>query len=167
MLILFFGVTLKLFPVAGTGGLSHLVLPAMTLALAEAAAMARLTRASMLDVLGEDYVRTARAKGASRRLVYVRHALRNALNPVVTLVGLRVGRLLGGAVIVEVVFARAGIGTVIVDAIHDRDYAMIQGFILFVGIVFVSANLLVDLAYARLDPRVRLGSSQERAAVAP
>lgn len=166
MLILFFGVTLKLFPVAGTGGLSHLVLPAMTLALAEAAAMARLTRASMLDVLGEDYVRTARAKGASRRLVYVRHALRNALNPVVTLVGLRVGRLLGGAVIVEVVFARAGIGTVIVDAIHDRDYAMIQGFILFVGIVFVSANLLVDLAYARLDPRVRLGSSEERAAVA-
>jgi len=97
--------------------------------------------------------------------VYVRHALRNALNPVVTLVGLRVGRLLGGAVIVEIVFARAGIGTVIVDAIHDRDYAMIQGFILFVGIVFVSANLLVDLAYARLDPRVRLGS-QERAAVA-
>jgi len=113
-------------------------------------------------VLGEDYVRTARAKGLPGHLVFVRHALRNALNPIVTLAGLRLGRLLGGAVIVETVFARAGIGATIVEAIHDRDYPMIQGFILFIGSVFVTANLLVDLAYVWLDPRVRLTTQPER-----
>src|SRR5437763_4897866 len=105
----------------------YLVLPVVTLGVAEAAQLTRLTRSSMLEVLGEDYVRTARAKGLPRRAVIMRHALRNALNPVVTLTGVRFGRLLGGAIIVEYVFARAGIGTTIVEAIHDRDYPMIQG----------------------------------------
>lgn len=154
LLILLLGVPFKIFPVSGSGGLSHLVLPAITLGLAEVAALARVTRASMVEVLGEDYVRTARAKGLSATGVVVRHALRNALNPIITLTGLRFGRLLGGAVIVEIVFARTGLGTVIVDAIHERDYAVIQGFILFIGSVFVVTNLSVDLAYAWLDPRL-------------
>jgi len=162
LLILFLAVTLKLLPVAGSGGWHYLVLPALTLGLAEGAALTRLTRASMLDVLGEDYVRTARAKGLPAHFVFARHALRNALNPIVTLAGLRFGRLLGGAVIVETVFARAGIGATIVEAIHDRDYPMIQGFILFIGSVFVTANLLVDLSYVWLDPRVALTTRPER-----
>lgn len=161
LLIILLAVTFKLLPVAGSGGWNYLVLPAMTLGLAEGAALARVTRASMLEVLGEDYVRTARAKGSPPIIVFVRHALRNALNPVVTLMGLRFGRLLGGAVIVEIVFARTGIGRVIVDGIHDRDYPVIQGFVLFIGSVFVATNLLVDVAYTRLDPRARLGLRED------
>lgn len=156
LLILLFAVTFRLLPVAGSDGWRYLVLPAITLGLGEAAALTRLTRASMLEVLAEDYVRTARAKGVPARSVLVRHALRNALNPLVTLSGIRFGRLLGGAVIVETVFARPGIGRTVVDAIQDRDYPTIQGFILVMGTVFVLANLLVDLAYLWLDPRVRL-----------
>ncbi len=155
-LIMLFAVTLHLLPVAGSDGAASLVLPVLTLALAEAAALTRLTRASMLEVLGEDYVRTARAKGVPRRRVLVRHALRNALNPLVTLTGVRAGRLLGGAVIVETVFARPGIGRLVVDSIHDRDYPLIQGFVLLMGTIFLLANLAVDLSYARLDPRMRL-----------
>ena len=158
LLILVFAVWLHLLPVTGSGGWRYLILPVMTLGMAEAAALTRLIRSSMLDVLGEDYVRTARAKGLGRRGVIIRHALRNALNPVVTFAGVRLGRLLGGAVIVEYVFARVGIGTTIVNAIHDRDYPMIQGFILFTGTVFVTVNLLVDLSYVWLDPRLRLGN---------
>lgn len=156
VLILLFAVTFRLLPVAGSDGWRYLVLPAITLGLGEAAALTRLTRASMLEVLAEDYVRTARAKGVPARSVFVRHALRNALNPLVTLSGIRFGRLLGGAVIVETVFARPGIGRTVVDAIQDRDYPTIQGFILVMGTVFVLANLLVDLSYLWLDPRVRL-----------
>ncbi len=155
-LIMLFAVTLHLLPVAGSDGAASLVLPVLTLALAEAAALTRLTRASMLEVLGEDYVRTARAKGVPRGRVLVRHALRNALNPLVTLTGVRAGRLLGGAVIVETVFARPGIGRLVVDSIHDRDYPLIQGFVLLLGTIFLLANLAVDLSYARLDPRMRL-----------
>ncbi len=161
LLILFLAVNLRLFPVSGSGGWMYLALPAMTLALAESAALARLTRSSMMAVLREDYVRTARAKGLRSASVLTRHALRNALNPVVTLLGLRFGRLLGGAVIVEIVFSRAGLGTVMIDAIRDRDYSMIQGFILFIGSVFVASNLIVDVVYSRLDPRVRLDSEKE------
>lgn len=156
VLILTFAVWLRLLPVTGSGGWRYIVLPVITLGVAEAAALTRLTRSSMIEVLSEDYVRTARAKGLHRRIVVMRHALRNALNPVATLTGVRFGRLLGGAVIVEYVFARAGIGTTIVDAIHDRDYPMIQGFILLMGTVFVSVNLLVDISYVLLDPRLRL-----------
>lgn len=167
LLILLFAVSLHVLPATGTGGWSYLVLPVITLGLAEAAALTRLTRASMLEVLGEDYVRTARAKGLPRRVVTMHHALRNALNPIATLAGVRFGRLLGGAVIVEYVFARTGIGTTIVDAIHDRDYPMIQGFILFMGTVFVTINLLVDFSYAWLDPRLRPTTRNERARVTP
>jgi len=156
LLILVFAVALGWLPVAGTGTLSHLILPVLTLGLAESAALARLTRAAMLDVLTEDYIRTAWAKGLPSRVVNVRHALRNALNPVATLLGLRFGRLLGGAVIVESIFARGGIGRTLVDSIFDRDYPMIQGFILFAGTVFVCTNLLVDISYVWLDPRLSL-----------
>lgn len=155
-LIMLFAVTLHLLPVAGSDGAASLVLPVLTLAMAEAAALTRLTRASMLEVLGEDYVRTARAKGVPHRRVLARHALRNALNPLVTLTGVRAGRLLGGAVIVETVFARPGIGRLVVDSIHDRDYPLIQGFVLLMGTIFLLANLAVDLSYAKLDPRMRL-----------
>ncbi len=155
-LIMVFAVTLHLLPVAGSEGAASLVLPVLTLALAEAAALTRLTRASMLEVLGEDYVRTARGKGVPRRLVLARHALRNALNPLITLAGVRAGRLLGGAVIIETVFARPGIGKLVVDSIHDRDYPLIQGFVLLMGTIFLLANLAVDLSYAGLDPRMRL-----------
>ena len=157
LLILFFAVSLRLLPAAGSNGWRYIVLPAMTLALSEAGALTRLTRASMLEVLGEDYVRTARAKGLPSALILMRHALRNALNPMVSLTGIRFGRLLGGAVIVETVFARPGIGRTVVDSIQDRDYPTIQGFILLMGTLFVIVNLLVDISYFWLDPRVRLG----------
>lgn len=156
-LILFFGVTLNWLPVTGAGGWRYLVLPVVTLGLSDAASLMRLTRANMLETLGEDYVRTARAKGVAPPGLFLRHALRNALNPIVTLAGMRVGRLLGGAVIVETIFARPGIGQLIVDSIHDRDYPMIQGFVLFMGTMLVLANFVVDLSYAALDPRIRLG----------
>ncbi len=156
LLILLFAVTLRLLPVAGSDGWRSLILPVLTLGIGEAAALARLTRANMLEVLAEDYVRTASAKGATRFMVFVRHALRNALNPVLTLTGVRFGRLLGGAAIVETVFARPGIGKTVVDAIYDRDYPVIQGFVLFAGTVFLLANLFVDVSYPWLDPRVRL-----------
>jgi len=160
MLILLFAVSLRLLPVAGRGDWRHLALPAFTLALGGAASITRLARASMLEVLDEDYVRTASAKGVARSRVVARHALRNALNPIVTLTGLRFGRLLGGAVIVETVFAWPGIGTMIVDSIYDRDYPMIQGFVLFIGTVMVVVNLLVDLSYVWLDPRVRISGER-------
>lgn len=160
LLMLLFAVTFQLFPVAGSGGWKFLVLPAATLGLAEGAAFTRVVRAAMLDVLSENYITTARAKGLTHRRVFIRHALRNALNPVVTLMGLRFGRLLGGAVIVEIVFAKAGLGTVIVDAIHDRDYSMIQGFVLFVGSVFIVVNLAVDMLYSRLDRRISMDTGE-------
>jgi peptide/nickel transport system permease protein len=158
VLILLLAVELQLFPVAGRGGLTHVALPALTLGVGGAAALLRLTRASLLDEMALDYVRTARAKGLSEWTVVLRHALRNALNPMVTLTGIRFGGLLAGAVIVETVFAWPGIGKYMVDAIFDRDYPAIQGFVLFTGTVFLLLNLLVDLIYAWLDPRVRLGS---------
>ncbi len=162
LLILLFAVSLRWLPVSGSDGWRYLLLPSLTLGLGEAAALTRFTRASMLEVLQEDYVRTARAKGLPKRRVVMRHALRNALNPVVTLTGIRLGRLLGGAVIVETVFGRPGIGRIIVDSIQDRDYPAIQGFILMMGIAFVAINLAVDLAYLWLDPRVRLTEALSR-----
>ena len=156
MLVLLFAVRYELFPVAGRGGWQHLALPAVTLALGAGASLARLTRASLLDSLGEEYVRTARAKGLRERAVVVAHALRNSLIPVVTVAGLRFGHLLAGAVIVETVFAWPGLGKFVVDSIYDRDYPVIQGFVVFTGTVFVLVNLLVDLLYVRIDPRVRI-----------
>jgi peptide/nickel transport system permease protein len=156
VLIYVFALRLRALPVFGFGSAAHLVLPAVTLPLGPAAVLARLTRSAVLEILGEDYVRTARAKGARARAVLFHHALRNALIPVVTVAGLSVGHLLGGSLIVEWVFAWPGMGDLAVSAIHDRDYPLVQGFVLFAAAVYLVVNLLVDLSYARLDPRVRV-----------
>lgn len=138
--------------------LSQMIFPAITLGLAFAASVTRISRSSMLDVLSDDYVRTARSKGASARSVVWSHALPNALIPVVTLSGVEFGYLLGGAVIVEEIFALPGIGRLVLDAINQRDYALVQGTVLFIAFNFLVVNLIVDLAYAALDPRIRLGN---------
>jgi peptide/nickel transport system permease protein len=139
------------------GNIGQLILPAITLGFAFAASVTRISRSAMLDVLSDDYVRTARSKGVSARSVIWRHALPNALIPVVTLSGVEFGYLLGGAVIVEQIFALPGLGRMVLDAISQRDYALVQGSVLFVAFNFMVVNLLVDLAYVALDPRIRLG----------
>jgi peptide/nickel transport system permease protein len=136
--------------------LAQMVLPAVTLGLAFAASVTRVSRSAMLDVLSDDYVRTARSKGASQHSVIWRHALPNALIPVVTLSGIEFGYLLGGAVIVEQIFALPGLGRLVLEAIAQRDYALVQGAVLFIALNFMIVNLLVDLAYVALDPRIRL-----------
>ena len=158
ILMLVFAVGLRLLPVSGAGGAAHLVLPALTLALGSAANITRLLRANLLDELGSDYVRSARAKGLPALRVLTRHALRNALNPLVSVSALRFGRLLGEAAIVETVFAWPGVGRWMVDSIYDRDYPAIQGFVLYIATVFVVINVIVDVSYRVLDPRVRVGS---------
>jgi peptide/nickel transport system permease protein len=137
-------------------GVKHLILPAITLATIPMAIIARMTRSSLLDVLGRDYIRTARAKGALERKVVRQHALRNAMLPVVTIIGLQLGLLLGGAVLTETVFGLAGVGTALFDAITARDFPIIQGFTLVIAATYVIVNLLVDVSYGYLDPRVRL-----------
>ena len=159
ILILLFAVHLHLLPVAGTGSWRHLILPCFTLGLGGAAILSRLLRSSMLEILGNDYIRTARAKGLPERRVVLFHALRNALIPVVTVMGTILGHLLTGTIIVETVFAWPGLGQLIVDSIFFRDYPVIQGFVLFAGTVFVLINLVVDLSYTWIDPRVRLGGA--------
>ncbi len=156
VLIYFFAVKLGVLPVMGRGGLKHLVLPAVTLGFGLAAVYARILRAGMLDVLGQDYIRVARAKGLKEKWVIGRHALKNALLPAVTLLGMSFGHLLGGAVIVETIFAWPGVGKFAVDSIFNRDYPVIQGYALFMAVVFVLVNLLVDISYVFLDPRIRL-----------
>lgn len=138
--------------------LAQMILPAITLGTAFAAAVIRMSRSTMLDILQEDYVRTARSKGISRRRVIWRHALPNALIPVITLSGVEFGYLLGGAVLVEQIFALPGLGRTVLDAILQRDYALVQGSVLFIAFNFMVVNLLVDLAYAALDPRIRFES---------
>lgn len=159
LLLLVFGVRLAWFPVVGGTGLRALVLPAFTLGIVNASIIARLTRASMLEVLRQGYIQTARAKGLNARTVVVRHALRNALIPVVTVIGIQFGHLLSGAVIIEAVFARAGIGSLAIRAIQARDFPLVQGIVLFLATLFVVASLVVDLLYGLLDPRIRLGQS--------
>lgn len=141
-------------PLASIG---QLIFPAITLGFAFAASVTRISRSAMLDVLSDDYIRTARSKGASQRSVVWRHALPNALIPVVTLSGVEFGYLLGGAVIVEQIFALPGLGRLVLDAITQRDYALVQGTVLFIAFNFLLVNLLVDLAYVALDPRIRIG----------
>ena len=158
VLMLLFAVTLGLLPVSGAGDVRHLVLPAFTLGLGGAASVTRMLRANLLDEMSEEYVLTARAKGLSALAAMTRHALRNALNPLVTISALRFGRLLGEAVIVETIFAWPGIGRWMVEAIYDRDYPAIQGFVLYIATIFVLINIAVDLSYRVLDPRVRGGS---------
>jgi peptide/nickel transport system permease protein len=165
LLIILFSVKLQLLPAVGYGGLDNLVLPALALGIAEAAIVARLARSSLLEVLGEDYITTARAKGISEQRVLVRHALRNALNAVVTQVGLIFAVLLAYSAIIEVIFVWPGIGRFTVDAIGQRDYTVIQGSLVFAGTVFILVSLVVDLLYLWLDPRVTLGA-KERPAVA-
>jgi peptide/nickel transport system permease protein len=157
LLIFLFSLRLGWFPATGGGDLKHLFLPALTLGLGASAIVARLTRSSMLEVLRQDYMTTARAKGLRELNVVLRHGLKNALIPVVTIFGLQFGSLLAGAVVVETVFARPGIGRLIVSSILAKDFPMVQGIILFTATAYVVANLLVDLAYGLLDPRIRLG----------
>lgn len=156
MLIYLFAVVWGLLPVMGRGGIRHLVLPAVTLGFGMAAVYTRIIRASMLEVLGQDYIKLARAKGLKEKWVIGRHALKNALLPAVTLFGLSFGHLLGGTVIVETIFAWPGVGKFVVDAIFNRDYPVIQGYAMFMALIFVLVNLLVDLSYVLLDPRIRL-----------
>jgi len=157
LLIFVFSLHLGWFPATGGGDLRHLVLPSVTLGTIAAAIIARLTRSSMLEVLGQDYVRTARAKGLGGFAVVVRHALKNALIPIITIFGLQFGNLLAGAVIVETVFSRPGLGRLIVGGILSKDFPLVQGTVLFVATAYVLINLLVDIAYAYADPRIRLG----------
>jgi len=158
LLIIFLSVKLHLLPVAGTGSWRHAVLPTVTLAVGSTAALTRLSRSSLLDALGDDYVRTARAKGVPERAVVMAHAMRNSLLPLVTLTGIRFGRLLAGAAIVETVFSWPGLGRYMVESINDRDYPAIQGVVIFTGTIFVLVNLVTDLLCARLDPRIHMFS---------
>jgi ABC-type dipeptide/oligopeptide/nickel transport system permease component len=156
LMILIFALHLDWLPITGEGDrLARLVLPALTLALGTSGLIARLVRSAVLEVLRMDYVTTARAKGLVERMVISRHVLRNALIPVVTMVGLQFGRLLSGTVIIETVFARQGIGWLTVDAILERDMPLVQGAVLLFAVVYVLSNLAVDLSYALIDPRIR------------
>jgi len=155
VLIMIFAVRLKWLPVIGMGDWKHLILPALNLGLIESASLSRITRSSMLDVLNQDYIRTARAKGLHEPFVVFRHALKNALLPVVTVIGLKIGGLLGGAFIIEVVFAWHGVGELAVKAIQWRDFTITQGIILISAGTYVLVNLLVDIIYVFIDPRIR------------
>jgi ABC-type dipeptide/oligopeptide/nickel transport system permease component len=155
ILILVFSVWLGWLPSGGTGSLRHMVLPAFSLGLFDAGVIARQSRAGLLEVLEQDYIRTARAKGLAEHLVVVRHAFKNAVIPVVTVIGMQFGRMLGGAVLVESVFSLPGIGRLLVTAISQRDYPVIQGICLLLAASFVIINLAVDIAYGYLDPRIR------------
>lgn len=163
LLIIVFSVKLHLLPAFGRGGFDTVILPALALGLGEAAIVARLARSSLLEVLGEDYVTTARAKGIPERQVIVRHALRNALAAVVTQIGLVFAVLLAYSAIIEVIFVWPGIGRLAVDAIGQRDYNVVQGFVVFAGTVFIVISLVVDLVYLWLDPRVTLGRRERTA----
>ena len=155
MLILLFGVALRWLPTSGFESWRHLILPAVTLAAFPMALVARLTRSSMLEILGRDFIRTGRAKGLAERAVVLRHALRNAAVPLLTVLGLQIGTLLGGAVITESVFAWPGMGKLVVDAIFFRDFPVVQTVLILSATIFVVINLLVDLLYTVIDPRIR------------
>lgn len=158
LLILVFALGLGWFPVSGREGAGAVVLPALTLGTSLAAILARMIRSSVLEVLGEDFIRTAYAKGLSRRQVLIRHALPNALLPVITVLGLQLGTLLAGAVITETVFSWPGIGLLTIEAIQTRDYPVVQACVLLIALTYVVVNMLTDLLYALIDPRIRLGS---------
>jgi peptide/nickel transport system permease protein len=157
MLILIFGLELGLFPISGRGTWQHVVLPAVTLGAFAMASIARLTRSAVLEFMRHDFIRTARAKGLDERTVLIRHNFKNAAIPVVTIMGLQFGTLLGGAVVTETVFAWPGIGRLVIEAVRSRDYPIVQASVLLVASMFVLINFLVDLAYGWLDPRIRYG----------
>jgi peptide/nickel transport system permease protein len=158
MLIYVFAVQLRWLPTGGSGTLAHLVMPSVVLAAFFAARVARLTRSATLDALGEDYVKTARAKGLGEARVLAKHTLRNSAIPIVTLAGLEAGQLLGGAVVAETIFAWPGLGRLTVQALLNRDFPVVMAAVSFTSIVYTSLNLVVDLAYGWLDPRVRVGA---------
>jgi ABC-type dipeptide/oligopeptide/nickel transport system permease component len=155
ILILLFAIKLGWLPVSGSGTFAHLVLPAITMGGALAAILTRMVRTSMLEELGQDYIRTARAKGLSERTVVYRHALRNAMMPVITVLGLQFGALLAGAIVTETIFSWPGIGRLTIQAISNRDYYLVQGCILAIGLTYVAVNFLTDLLYSAVNPRIR------------
>lgn len=157
LLILLFSFTLEWLPATGQGGVERLVMPAVALGLISAAVQARLVRSGMLGVLRQEYVMTARAKGLTPRVVVLRHALKNALIPTITMLGLELGALLGGAVVTETIFSRPGLGRLAVDSILSRDFPVVQGTVLFAAVAYVLVNLFVDISYAVVDPRIRYG----------
>ena len=157
ILILVFSLWLGWFPVSGRNGFGSVVLPALTLSTGLIAVLSRMVRSSMLEVLGEDYMRTAKAKGLPPQRVILHHGLRNALLPVITLLGLQLGALLAGAVITETVFSWPGVGLLTIESIQSRDYPVVQACVLLISVTYVLVNLLTDLAYALIDPRIRLG----------
>jgi ABC-type dipeptide/oligopeptide/nickel transport system permease component len=156
MLILIFSVTLRWFPSSGRGGIDHLILPAVTLGMFSMARTARVMRSSMLEVLGKEYMTTAKAKGLAPQVVILKHALKNAAIPVVTIIGMELGTLLGGAVITETIFAWPGVGRLAIQAIYNRDYPVVQAAVFILASIFVLINLLVDITYTYLDPQVKL-----------
>ena len=155
ILILFFSIYLGLLPVSGSGSVAHLILPAITMGGSLAAILTRMVRTSMLEELGQDYIRTARAKGLPERTVVYRHALRNAMLPILTVVGLQFGALLAGAIVTETIFSWPGIGRLTIQAIGNRDYYLVQGCILTIGLTYVLVNFLTDLLYSVANPRIR------------
>jgi len=155
ILILFFAIKLGWLPVSGSGAFAHLVLPAITMGGALAAILTRMVRTSMLEELGHDYVRTARAKGLPEPTVVYRHALRNAMIPIITVLGLQFGALLAGAIVTETIFSWPGIGRLTIQAISNRDYYLVQGCILAIGLTYVAVNFLTDFLYSAVNPRIR------------
>jgi peptide/nickel transport system permease protein len=160
VLILVFSLWLGWFPVSGRSGFGSVILPAVTLSTGLVAVLSRMVRSSMLEVLGEDYMRTAKAKGLPPQRIILHHGLRNALLPVITLLGLQLGALLAGAVITETVFSWPGVGLLTIESIQSRDYPVVQACVLLISVTYVLVNLLTDLAYAWVDPRIRLGGGQ-------
>jgi peptide/nickel transport system permease protein len=157
LLLLLFAVKIRIFPLFGAGSLRHLVLPAVALGFTRAAVLLRLTRASMIEELSREYVVTARAKGLTERMVKYRHALKNAMLPVVTMAGIQLGYMLGGAVIIEQVFSLPGLGRLFLTGVYQRDFPLIQGGIVFIALVFSLINFLVDILYSALNPKIRIG----------
>ncbi len=155
LLIMLFSIELGWLPVSGRGGWAHLILPAFTLGASMAGILTRMTRASVLETVGEEYIRTARAKGAPESTVFAKHALRNALTPVLSLLGLQLGALLAGSVITETIFAWPGIGRLTLEAIETRDYPVVQGCVLLIALTYVLVNLMTDIAYAWVNPKIR------------
>lgn len=155
MLMVIFSVNLKLLPPIGQGSLRHLIMPTLALGFLSSGELARVVRSSMLEVLSQEYILTARAKGLAERVVISRHALRNALIPVVTILGLTFGQLLGGAALTETIFARLGIGRMYVESILNKDFTLVQGATLFIAIAYVVLNILIDLVYVVIDPRIK------------
>lgn len=155
MLILVFSVWLGVLPSGGYGGLMYYILPGITLGTSSAAAITRMTRSSMLEVIRQDYIRTARAKGVAEKYVITKHALKNALIPIITVIGLQFGFLLGGAILTETVFSWPGVGRLMVDSIKQKDTPMVQGLVVFIAVTFSAVNLLVDILYSYVDPRIK------------